>query len=327
MLTGRTLATRVRLPIPWGTWYGLARSLIALGMAGTLAFSGTDTLFRPVLKLGTAPHCDGAAGIDAFCVVPHADLGIARWACVAILLVVASGWRPRFTGIPHWYVTFSVASSIAIPDGGDQVSAVLTLLLIPVTIGDPRRWHWSPASTAGVGGRLSGGLGAVAVVALVATRLQVVGVYFDSSVAKLGVPEWKDGSAMYYWLNNPSFGAPPWAQWLTGHLVDIPVTVAMLTWLPMFLEFSLALSLFFRWRTRRILLVLGVGFHLAIALLMGLWSFGLAMFGALILLLVPIGQDARAIAWVGQWVAARLERPAHSPIPAAEPAEPVADPR
>lgn len=53
---------------------------------------------------------------------PHTPAGIPwKWCRVAALLVVASGWRPWFTALPHAYINYSVFAGIAIVDGGDQM--------------------------------------------------------------------------------------------------------------------------------------------------------------------------------------------------------------
>lgn len=45
--------------------------------------------------------------IGLACVLPVKNLELARWLAVAILLLVASGWR-RVTGVLHWWVSFSL---------------------------------------------------------------------------------------------------------------------------------------------------------------------------------------------------------------------------
>lgn len=301
MLTSRP--SSISVAVPWGSWLGLARTLLATATAATLVFTDADTLFTPLLGRGPGPHCTGLSDIGAFCLAgpEHADL--VRWACVAVLLVVASGWRPRFTALPHWWIAFSVSTSASIPDGGEQVNQVLTLLLVPVLLADPRRWHWQPSPP---GDRVvrPGGRGmvlvATAVVLLFAIRLQVAGIYFQASVAKLSKAEWADGTVMYYWLNHHSFGAPGWLQPVTDALVNQPVSVALLTWTPLLIEFALAVSLLLRPAVRWWLLPFGVLLHVGIAVLMGLWSFSLAMMAAQVLLLVPMGANLP-----GSWQAVR----------------------
>ncbi|MGW3060775.1 hypothetical protein ACWC98_33305 [Streptomyces goshikiensis] len=62
-----------------------------------------------------------------------------------------------------------------------------------------------------------------------------------------------------------------------------------MTWLPLAIEGALAISLLLpqrlRWRT----MGAGLVFHLSIALMMGLWSFALAMAGGILLLRLPLG--------------------------------------
>src|SRR5699024_3242820 len=107
----------------------------------------TDAIFAPVLGRDVAPYCSGIDAISVFCLFPREQLTLIRWLCVVVLLVIASGWRPRWTALPHWWIAFSVFNSISIPDGGDQAAALLTLMLVPVLLTDPRRWHWQRGST------------------------------------------------------------------------------------------------------------------------------------------------------------------------------------
>lgn len=281
---------------PWGSWLGLARTLMALGTAGTLTFSGTDVLFSPVVGVPLAPACEGVGALSVFCVLPREQLSLLKWLCVAVLLVVASGWRPRWTALPHWWIASSVFTSVAITDGGDQAAAVLTLLLLPVLLTDDRRWHWQ-RSTRPLGAPRAPRRWAVgaAVVALLAVKVQVAVLYFQASVAKLGQPEWVDGTGMYYWMSDDIFGPADWLRPLTEAVVDNQALLLTMTWMPLVIEFSLALSLLLPPWTRWPLLVLGTGLHLSIAVIMGLWSFSLVMIGACILLLTPLGGDLHGI--------------------------------
>ena len=287
MLTALGRAARVWAhEPPWTNVYGVARTLLALGTAGTLAASATDTLFRPALGVPPAPYCIGPTKLSLFCLVRHDDLTIARWLAVAVLLVVASGWRPRLTAIPHWWIAFSVQTSMTLVDGGDQVTAVLTLLLLPLALTDPRRWHWKPLAAPEA--TRPGVAALVASSAVLAIRIQVAAIYLHSSLAKLSVEQWTDGTALYYWLLDPSFGVPPWLRDVASSILASGVAVTALTWGTIALEFSLALGLVLDRRFRPYLLVLGIAFHAGIAVFMGLVSFGLAMCAAVILYLRPV---------------------------------------
>ncbi|MFE7933361.1 sporulation-delaying protein SdpB family protein [Streptomyces sp. NPDC057456] len=280
------------VPLPWAAGYGLARTLLALGTLGTLLFSDAATLFREVATVGRYPMCQGVNSGGAFCLVSEDHYDAMRWACCLVLVIAASGWRPRFTAVPHAYVAFSVFTGIAIPDGGDQITWILTLLIVFVALGDPRRWHWQPApSPEDRPSRHRTRWALLGAGALVVARIQMSVVYFQSCVAKLPHAEWADGSALYYWINNYDFGAPYWLRPTLGFVVDHPVGVAAMTWGPLVLELALAAALLMPQKVRWALLPAGVLFHLCIAVVMGLWSFALAMCAGLLLLLTPFGHD------------------------------------
>ncbi|MFF9347418.1 sporulation-delaying protein SdpB family protein [Streptomyces sp. NPDC014734] len=298
--------------MPWTNVYGLTRTLLALGTMGTLAFSSTGTLFRPVATQGDYPICAGPMRAGVFCLAPENGLTAARWLCVLVLLVVASGWRPRWTALPHAWVSFSVFSEIAIADGGDQVTVVLSSLLALTALGDPRRLHWQQLPE----GAASHRRGAVLLGAtgLVLVRLQMSFLYFQSCVAKLPHAEWADGTAMWYWGHSLSFGAPGPLQPLVDPVLASPLGVALLTWVPLVIEIGLAASLLLaqRWRWR--LFAAGVLFHLSIAVMMGLWSFALAMIGGLVVLCFPLGAHLNVT--VPEAVRGLLRRGTAAPDPA-----------
>ncbi|MFG2924604.1 sporulation-delaying protein SdpB family protein [Streptomyces sp. NPDC048305] len=285
------------IPVPWTNVYGLARTLLALGTLGTMAFSGTGTLFRPVATQGQYPICEGVMRAGVFCVAPGNHLTATRWLCVLVLLVVASGWRPRWTALPHAWLSFSFFSGIAIADGGDQITAALSSLLALVALGDPRRWHWQRLRQGAASRRRAAAL--VGATGLVLARVQMSFLYFQSCVAKLPHAEWADGTAMWYWGHSIAFGAPGPLQPLVDPVFASPWGVALLTWTPLAIEIGLAACLLLaqRWRWR--LLGAGVVFHLSIAAMMGLWSFALAMIGGLVVLCFPLGSHLDvALPWV-----------------------------
>jgi antimicrobial peptide system SdpB family protein len=296
MLTGTWTAlgrwARPRLVvIPWGSGIGLARTVLALGTLGTLLATSPDVLMSPLAGQAPPPVCLGMARVGLWCQLPGGGQA-ARLLSIAVLLVTASGWRPRLTAIPHWYVSWSLLANSTIQDGGDQITTVLTLLLIPVALTDPRRWHWQRTSEQG-----SDLSRIIARAALLLIQLQVAGLYFQASVAKLGVTEWADGTAMFYWFRNNGFGAPGWLRPLTDAVTGPAITLSLLTWSAIAIEFALAIALLLRPPARRLLLAAGLLFHDAIALTMGLVSFDLAMSGALLLYLLPPGHHVRPPEW------------------------------
>src|SRR5438445_7830956 len=279
-------AEALAMTSPWTNVYGVARTMLALATAATLITSSAETLFRPALGFPGVPACVGAGRLSFFCLIPRADLALAQAIAAAILLVVASGWRPRLTGVPHWWISYSFAVSATSPDGGGQAIQILALLLVPVPVTGPRAWHWQSAPPTA---RPIASL--VAWSALFVARLQVAGIYFDSSLAKLATPVWADGTAFYYWSTDPAFGTPWWMRGLIEPSITSSLGVALLTWGPLALEFAIALGLVLDQRARSRLLVLGVGFHAGIAVMIGLVSCAIATWAGPILLLRPMRQE------------------------------------
>src|SRR5437016_5173716 len=77
---------------PWTNVYGLSRSILAAATAGTLAFNSINVLFTPSASVPMGPLCLERGGFSTppslFCLVGVEHLDLARWLCVAILLIV-----------------------------------------------------------------------------------------------------------------------------------------------------------------------------------------------------------------------------------------------
>jgi antimicrobial peptide system SdpB family protein len=298
---GARLRTGALARSPFTNVYGLARTLLAAGTLGTLLFSSASDIFRPAVGIDAVPSCPAVASYGLFCLAGGDNLEVARWIAVAVLAVVASGWRPRWTGVAHWYVSASLFTSGVLVDGGDSVTGILTLLLVPATLADPRRWHWDappPEPADGLTpGAAAGRLAAVSSLWLV--RLQMAGIYFHAAVSKMAVDEWRDGTGVYYWFTDPWFGLSPSLRDALLPLLAVGPVVAAMTWGALVLEVFLFTGLVAERRYRRVLLVLGVAFHLAIAFVHGLPSFALAMWGGLVVYLHP--RDEPLVLRVPAW--------------------------
>lgn len=300
---------------PWTNVYGVARTTLACGTLLTLLANDAEALFKPAgSTLASLLTPVPLSKLSLFFLVPEQHLEVARWFAIVCLLVVASGWRPRLTGVLHWWISCSFAVSCAVVEGGDQVIAVMTALLIPVTLTDPRRWHWStlPDGEASLGRKLAA---LVAASSFLMIRLQVAGIYFHAAVGKMEAREWVNGTAVYYWLTNPVFGLGDWLQPLVLPWLSSALVVTAATWGAMLLEVFLFMGLVMEKRWRPALLCAGLAFHFSILVMHGLVSFFFAMAGALVLYLRPRDQPfhvpvsmLRSIAWKARlrWVPAVL---------------------
>lgn len=270
---------------PWTNTYGLARTLLAGATALTLLFNTTAVIFHA--EHATSPSCEGLAGhVSFFCVTPVSQLHWMQLLAAALLLLVASGWRPRYTGVLHWWISYSAFSSVRLGDGGEQAAAVITLLLIPITLTDPRKWHWDVSAKPQ--GARAPYTALIAWIALFTLQLQVSFIYLDACIEKLHVPEWLDGTVMYYVLSSNYFGAPSWLMWILRPIITSSLVV-LLTWPSLVLEFSLGVNLLMKKSARRVLFYLGAAFHVAIALTIGIPTFAVIMIGTLLLGVVPLG--------------------------------------
>ncbi len=266
--------------------YGLARTILALSTAMTLLANGTGVLFRPGSGQMEYPKCSGSGAIGIFCLVPQSSIEWVRWLAILGLLVVASGYRPRFTGILHWWLSLSLNLNAIVLDGGDAVTAVLTLLLVPLTLADRRKWHWDD-DDAPTGTTVDDARRILARTTVLLIRVQVAGIYFHAAAAKFGVDEWSDGTALYYFFGSSFVGPSGVVAGLLKPLLANGTTLALMTWSVIVFEFALAAALVMEKRFRGWFLVAGIAFHVAIAVIHGITSFACAMTAALILYLRP----------------------------------------
>jgi antimicrobial peptide system SdpB family protein len=271
--------------MPWTNVYGLARSAIAMCTLATLLVNDPSILWHAASGVREVPICSDFVGRTSLFCMMSGHLSLARWIAVGLLAIVAVGWRPRLTAPIHWWVTHSFVMTSLVVDGGDHLSAVMSLLLLPLALTDGRRWHWD-APRPLVDTRWSNLRFGLAMATLWLLRLQMAFVYLNAAAAKWSVREWSDGTALYYWFSDPAFGLTPPLRAAFGWTLSNAFTVTLMTWGVIAFEFVLFGALFMRdRRPRQVLLALGIAFHFGIILVHGLPSFAIVMWGGLILLL------------------------------------------
>ncbi|MBA2175828.1 hypothetical protein H0266_13100 [Halobacillus locisalis] len=267
---------------PWTNVYGLARTLLATSTLLTLIMNDISTLFKPTSDFADYPSC----GVDysLFCIFDLGDtgLGILKWLCIILLLLTASGWRPRITGIIHAWITFSFYHSAVTVDGGEQVTTVFTLILIPLTLTDNRKWHWQdpPKDKTNLSK-------AVGISTYFAFRIQVAILYFHSVVAKISQEEWIDGTAVWYYMQSPMLGIHPKIFEIIEPILGSPLVVIP-TWGTLIVQTILFASLFMDKKHWRKVLILAILMHELFAIILGLVTFSIAVIGVLLLYLWPL---------------------------------------
>jgi antimicrobial peptide system SdpB family protein len=256
----------------------IARSTLALAEVSILLFNPDGILFPFGTSGSYDQQCAGLRQASLWCVASEGStaMGIARGIAIAILLAVATGYRPRWTCIPHAYIAFSLSVDLTVPNGGEQVAQVLTMLLVPMLLGDRRTWQWRRADT-----DMDPTWRGAALAAHVTIRLQASIIYLNAAAAKLFEQGWRNGTAMYTISHHPFYSFPglaPDRADVTGHWTAV---VEAATWGAVATEFAICVLVLGTRRMRLGALVLGAALHLAIGLLMGLPSFSLVMISLL----------------------------------------------
>ncbi len=272
---------------------GLSRAILALSTLLTLIFNNPDTLFSPYG--GTGRNRISNSFLDKanfFYLLPYNQVKVLILLAILILLLVISGFFITVTSILHFWICVSFINAAILIEGGDQIASNLSLLLIPICFCDPRHNHWE---------RINNDLkitflkerNLISNYFLVIIRLQVAFIYFHAAIGKMGVEDWINGTAIYYWFNNPTFGMSNWLKPLLSPILESPYTIVILTWGVIFFEFSLFIALFLNKKYYLRLLVMSILFHFLIVIVHGLFSFFLAMSSALIFYLAPLDKTVK----------------------------------
>ena len=264
--------------VVWPRGFAIARTLVAIGTLVTLVATPTNTLFYRSLNFPEGVVCGDPAtkAIALPCLMSGSQQGLMRLLMIVGLLFVLTGYLPRWSGLLHWYITFSFVATSPVPDGGDHLALVITTLMLPSVLVDNRRSSWGdvppPFATWWI----------VAGATQVAALLQVMFVYLHAAIAKFGVEEWADGTALWYWSRQNVFGFPEYLRTITDPLFSVAWIVGGATYGVLMVEMFLGLAVFMARRWKALAMIFGFLFHLGIALALGLVSFAFSGFGLLI---------------------------------------------
>jgi len=256
--------------------YSIFRSILAFSLLLTLLFNDVDTLFPEFVsdieyygEIETYGIKWGACFLNY--IVLYKVL-----ACL-VLITVITGFFPRVTGLLHFIVAFTFLKLCPVIDGGDQLHANFTLLLMPITLFDGNKNHWiykKDLQTAYFKANY--------LVFSFLIKLQICFVYLNASIAKLSVAEWVDGTVMYYWVTHETFGTSGVLGTFLSNLLQYKI-VYFVTWGVIVLELLLALLLFVDKKRLlpRLIFPIALLFHFTIIFVHGIFSFALVMMAAL----------------------------------------------
>lgn len=250
----------------WTNTLGVARAFLALCTLVNIIFN-YDVFIK--------------TKIDNFNIFYYLEGDIGKIFSILILIIVILGYFPRYTCIPHWWVAFSYFRGSSLIEGGDQLAAILTFLLIPIMIGDTRINHYNineqkPNKYI---------FKVIAFYSYLLILIQISFLYLQASISKLSGEEWSNGTAVYYWLNDSLFGIEKHSFNKITYLFSNNIIMFLLNFIPLIIEFFLFTLIFVMDRKKvvKIGFILGVLLHFSFSISFGLISFGFSMTGALIL--------------------------------------------
>jgi len=225
----------------------------------------------------------------------YAVLLVQAAAAVALIL----GYRTRLATVVALATVFMLEQRLpTFTDGGDNILRLVLMYLLFVL----------PARATATRGSLAVWLHNVAVLAII---LQVIVLYAATGLLKASGSQWSHGTAIYYL----SQMEPTWLPFLREAFMQPLVTTGM-TYFAVLHQMLFPVAMFSRFKL--LWVALGIGFHVGIAVFMGLLTFSTMMIGLeLFLLTDPEFDSLRAH---GHWLRERLGLPRRGGAPAVLPA-------
>ena len=259
---------------------GFARSSLAIGTLLTFLFNNEHVMFKSGINQNWSSALVPINNFNIFWAVSDQHITLLKWALCVILCIIASGWRPRYTCIIHWFISTCFFNASLDIEGGDQIAANITLLLIPICLFDNRKFHWENI-TQPITNTLQSVKNIIANSFFYLIKIQVCVIYFHSAVGKFVVPQWINGTALYYWFNHPVFGMVDALKYIANPIVTNSYLAFLLCWSVMIFELLLSAAILMNKKYYKILFQLGVGFHFMIIVVHGLFSFFFSMLAIL----------------------------------------------
>lgn len=273
---------------PYTNVIGISRSLLAFGTLITLLFNSESVLIH---KTNNGAYLNPFINsnsyfydINFFAIFGIENFIFSKIIAILILCIVISGYFIKISSILHWWISISFFMISSVIDGGDQITSILTLLLIPLCLTDTRVNHWLKINA------FSSPYNLMGIFSVYMIRLQMAVVYFHAAVGKFNVEEWANGTALYYWLNHSFFGSPDFIIPTINLILSNKWLNPLFTYSVLIFELLLFLALTASIKYRKRILIFGILFHLSIIFLHGIFSFFFAMVAGLIIYLYPTNE-------------------------------------
>lgn len=261
----------------------IGRAIIALGQLIFLLFNSQGLRFGEVASQTLVPRCHGWGQASVYCLVGAQNLIIADAVVILGLILVISGFYPRWTGLLHLYLTYAISTTHALSDGGKSALLVFVAALALVSLSDGRRQAYTTNLDAHC---IAKPLSRISQAVILFGRLYLCVLYAAAAISQLGVGLSAHGAATQQsatdtfldgWFQIP--GTP----WSFAH--DWPLALAI--WVPVALELLIAVNIIGTANMRRAAFTFAVILHAGTALSSGLLSFSLIMIGCCLAVITP----------------------------------------
>jgi antimicrobial peptide system SdpB family protein len=262
----------------------LARFLLAFGMLLTLLFNDmslvADHSYAHLPQYVARHSVHTSIPLKQLDIFMQFSPAVAKGIAIAVLLLVITGLVPQVSAVLHFIVCFSFRNYFVITNGGDEVTYIMSLLLLPLCLSDPRLNQWKEIRPSARSSNITGAI------ALFGIQLQAAYIYFSAGFGKLFTDVWRQGTAVYYYTSHYRLGARGILHTINEWFTTTPL-VYVLTWGILLFEICLPLALLMAPRYRTRMFIAALFFHLLIVINFGLITFFFAMAGMLVLFLQP----------------------------------------
>ncbi len=263
--------------------YSIARIFITSSILCTLLLNSNSVIF-PEYTFENFEQSEGIywlKSINLFYLFGYKHILLVKATTIIALFLFLFGFFPRLSGILLFYITNSFLNLSPIIEGGDVICSNLSLMLLPISFMDKRKYLYDFSSNI-----FNNNLKKIiANNVFLLIRIQVAFIYFNAFVGKLFVNEWVNGTAFYYYSSPSMHGFGIFNSFLKELLNNDIVTV-LITWGSLVVEFFLFSCLFITSKNTKIKMFwIGVLFHMWIIVVFGLITFFFAMVACLILYL------------------------------------------
>lgn len=257
----------------------IARALIAFSTLLILLLNNDTTMFG--IGNGVELFTNNFGKLNLFFLFGVEKIWLSKVLAVLILLMSIIGYVPRFSIIPQLWVHWSFINGSISIEGGDQVAYLVILFLTPIFLLDKRLNMWRDISK-----NYSKFEMELIRFCLNLVKLQAMVIYFVASVGKYPVEQWLNGTSIYYWFIDPTFGLPDYLKTIVLPLLKNGWFIFVAGWSVLILELVLATGFIIKDKFKKYLFTGGVLLHFSIFLVHGLPNFMLSMIALLTIYLL-----------------------------------------